>query len=141
VAGTACPARHLLKASVTWTAFEGLSVRKLNALANPGAGGGGRTAWPTQRRRQTPHRKLRMPLRCSWAESDPLLRGYHDEEWGVVEHDGRALWEALMLDGFQAGLAWITVLRKRDDLREAFASFDSIAVARFGPRSWERRCW
>jgi DNA-3-methyladenine glycosylase I len=79
-----------------------------------------------------------MPRRCSWAESDPLLRAYHDEEWGVVERDGRALWEALMLDGFQAGLAWITVLRKRDAFREAFADFDPMVVARFGPRDVAR---
>jgi DNA-3-methyladenine glycosylase I len=79
-----------------------------------------------------------MPRRCSWAESDPLLRAYHDEEWGVVERDGRALWEALMLDGFQAGLAWITVLRKRAGFREAFAGFDPAAVARFGPRDVAR---
>lgn len=57
---------------------------------------------------------------------------YHDEEWGVPERDGRALWEKLMLDGFQAGLAWITVLRKRDAFRAAFAGFDPEAVARFG---------
>ena len=50
--------------------------------------------------------------RCAWAESDPLLQVYHDEEWGVPQHDSRALWELLMLEGFQAGLAWITVLRK-----------------------------
>ncbi len=57
---------------------------------------------------------------------------YHDEEWGVPERDGRALWEKLMLDGFQAGLAWITVLRKREAFRAAFAGFDPEAVARFG---------
>ena len=79
-----------------------------------------------------------MPRRCSWAESDPLLRAYHDEEWGVVERDGRALWEALMLDGFQAGLAWITVLRKRARFREAFAGFVPANVARFGPRDVAR---
>jgi DNA-3-methyladenine glycosylase I len=76
--------------------------------------------------------------RCLWAESDPLLRAYHDEEWGVVERDSRALWEALMLDGFQAGLAWITILRKRDAFREAFAQFDPEAVARFAARDVSR---
>jgi DNA-3-methyladenine glycosylase I len=70
--------------------------------------------------------------RCAWAESDPLLRAYHDQEWGVPEHDSRALWELLMLEGFQAGLAWITVLRKREAFREAFHGFDPGLVARFG---------
>jgi DNA-3-methyladenine glycosylase I len=70
--------------------------------------------------------------RCSWADTDPLLRDYHDREWGVVERDGRALWEALMLDGLQAGLAWITILRKRETLRKAFRRFDPRTVARFG---------
>jgi DNA-3-methyladenine glycosylase I len=69
-------------------------------------------------------------VRCSWAESDPLLRDYHDEEWGVPEHDSRALWEKLMLDGFQAGLSWLIVLRKRDAFRKAFHNFDPKKVAR-----------
>ena len=69
--------------------------------------------------------------RCAWAGSDPLMRAYHDAEWGVPERDGRALWEKLVLDGFQAGLAWITVLRKRDAFRAAFAGFDPAMVARF----------
>ena len=68
--------------------------------------------------------------RCSWADSDPLLRAYHDEEWGVPERDSRALWEALMLDGFQAGLSWLTILRKRDAFRKAFHKFDPRKVAR-----------
>jgi DNA-3-methyladenine glycosylase I len=70
--------------------------------------------------------------RCPWAESDPLLRAYHDEEWGVPEHDSRALWEKLMLDGFQAGLSWLTILRKRDAFRQAFKNFDPALVVRFG---------
>lgn len=69
--------------------------------------------------------------RCSWAESDPLLRVYHDEEWGVPEYDSRALWEKLMLDGFQAGLSWSIILRKRDAFRRAFRNFDPEAIARF----------
>jgi DNA-3-methyladenine glycosylase I len=69
--------------------------------------------------------------RCSWAESDPLLRAYHDEEWGVPDYDSRALWEKLMLDGFQAGLSWIIILRKRDAFRRAFKNFDPKAVAGF----------
>ena len=70
--------------------------------------------------------------RCSWAESDPLMREYHDAEWGVPERDGRRLWEALVLDGFQAGLSWITILRKRDAFREEFQGFDPEVVAKFG---------
>jgi DNA-3-methyladenine glycosylase I len=69
--------------------------------------------------------------RCKWADSDPLMQAYHDEEWGVPERDSRALWELLMLEGFQAGLAWITVLKKRDAFRKAFKSFDPAKVARF----------
>lgn len=70
--------------------------------------------------------------RCAWAESDPLMEAYHDEEWGRPERDSRRLWEALMLDGFQAGLAWITILRKREAFRAAFANFDPKRVATFG---------
>jgi DNA-3-methyladenine glycosylase I len=69
--------------------------------------------------------------RCTWAESDALLRDYHDREWGVPERDSRALWELLILEGFQAGLAWITVLRKRDAFRKAFKGFDPAKVVRF----------
>src|SRR5258707_5399466 len=76
--------------------------------------------------------------RCSWAENDPLLQKYHDEEWGVPNVDGRSLWELLMLEGFQAGLAWITVLRKRDAFRKAFRNFDAKAVARFGEKDIEK---
>jgi DNA-3-methyladenine glycosylase I len=79
-----------------------------------------------------------MPHRCAWADNDPLMRAYHDEEWGVPEHDSRALWEKLMLDGFQAGLAWITILRKRDAFRAAFAGFDPKRVARFTEKDVER---
>jgi DNA-3-methyladenine glycosylase I len=77
-------------------------------------------------------------LRCAWAQHDPLMRQYHDEEWGVPEHDGRALWELLMLEGFQAGLSWITVLRKREAFRSAFRNFDPAKVARFGERDITR---
>ena len=70
--------------------------------------------------------------RCVWAEGDPLMQAYHDKEWGVPERDPRALWEMLMLEGFQAGLAWIIVLRKREAFRAAFAGFDPAKVARFG---------
>jgi DNA-3-methyladenine glycosylase I len=81
---------------------------------------------------------MKEKLRCRWAESDPLLRAYHDEEWGVPEHDSRALWELLMLEGFQAGLAWITVLRKRDEFRKAFRQFDPVKVAKFTEADIER---
>jgi DNA-3-methyladenine glycosylase I len=72
--------------------------------------------------------------RCAWRgmAGDPLYEAYHDTEWGVPEYDSRALWEKLVLDGFQAGLAWITILRKREAFRGAFADFDPEAVARFG---------
>jgi DNA-3-methyladenine glycosylase I len=73
-----------------------------------------------------------MPQRCPWSESDPLLRRYHDEQWGVPLRDSRGLWEVLMLEGFQAGLSWLTILRKRDALRRALAGFEPAAVARFG---------
>jgi DNA-3-methyladenine glycosylase I len=76
--------------------------------------------------------------RCFWAESDPLMQAYHDEEWGVPERDPRALWEKLMLDGFQAGLAWITVLRKREAFRAAFEGFRPERVAEFGEPEIER---
>ena len=71
------------------------------------------------------------PCRCHWTGTDPLYCAYHDEEWGVPEWDSRALWEKLVLDGFQAGLAWITILRKRAAFRAAFAGFDPERVARF----------
>jgi DNA-3-methyladenine glycosylase I len=66
------------------------------------------------------------------------MQAYHDQEWGVPEHESRALWEKLMLDGFQAGLAWITILRKRDAFREAFRGFEPEVVARFGARDIAR---
>jgi DNA-3-methyladenine glycosylase I len=71
-------------------------------------------------------------VRCPWCGTDPLYVAYHDQEWGVPEHDSRALWEKLVLDGFQAGLAWITILRKRDAFRAAFDGFDPERVARYG---------
>jgi DNA-3-methyladenine glycosylase I len=72
------------------------------------------------------------PHRCAWASNDPLMRAYHDQEWGVPERDSRALWEKLMLDGFQAGLSWLTILRKREAFRQAFQGFDPAIVAQFG---------
>jgi len=76
--------------------------------------------------------------RCAWPGTDPLYVAYHDSEWGVPEFESRALWEKLVLDGFQAGLSWITILRKREALRKAFAGFDPEVVARFGEADVER---
>lgn len=73
-----------------------------------------------------------MSERCGWAGPDEIYLKYHDEEWGVPERDARALWEKLVLDGFQAGLSWITILKKRDNFREAFAGFDPEVIARWG---------
>lgn len=70
--------------------------------------------------------------RCGWAGTDPVYMDYHDREWGVPEYDSRALWEKLILDGFQAGLSWITILRKRDNFRRAFAGFDPDEIASWG---------
>jgi len=74
------------------------------------------------------------PIRCAWRgmQGDPLYEHYHDTDWGVPEYDSRALWEKLVLDGFQAGLAWITILRKREAFRAAFDGFDPEKVARYG---------
>jgi DNA-3-methyladenine glycosylase I len=80
----------------------------------------------------------RTPSRCAWAGEDPLMQAYHDEEWGVPERDPQALWEMLMLEGFQAGLSWAIVLRKREALRKAFKGFDPDAVARFTARDINR---
>ncbi len=70
--------------------------------------------------------------RCGWCGSDPLYVEYHDTDWGVPEHDPRALWEKLILDGFQAGLSWITILRKRENFRAAFAGFHPAIIATWG---------
>jgi DNA-3-methyladenine glycosylase I len=70
--------------------------------------------------------------RCAWSQSDPMMRAYHDEEWGVPVGDSRELWELLMLEGFQAGLSWAIILRKREGFRKAFKGFDPKKVARFG---------
>ena len=77
-------------------------------------------------------------VRCPWAQQDPLYVAYHDEEWGVPEYDDRALFEKLLLDGFQAGLSWITILRKRDNFRGAFDAFKPEKIARYTPAKIER---
>ena len=69
--------------------------------------------------------------RCPWPGQDPFYVAYHDDEWGVPEYDDRALYEKLVLDGFQAGLSWITILRKRENFRRAFAGFEPAVIARF----------
>lgn len=76
--------------------------------------------------------------RCHWPGEDPLYLSYHDSEWGVPEYDSRALYEKLVLDGFQAGLSWITVLRKREAFRKAFHGFDPRRIARYGSADIER---
>ena len=76
--------------------------------------------------------------RCAWPGQDPLYVAYHDEEWGVPEYDDRALFEKLILDGFQAGLSWITILRKRDNFRRAFDAFEPAKIARYTPKKIER---
>ena len=71
--------------------------------------------------------------RCQWAGSDPLYESYHDLEWGVPLHDDRQLFEFLLLEGAQAGLSWITILKKRENYRKAFDGFDAEKIARYGP--------
>ena len=77
-------------------------------------------------------------VRCPWPKDDPLYVAYHDDEWGVPEYDDRALYEKLILDGFQAGLSWITILRKRDNFRRAFDDFAPEKIARYTPKKVER---
>jgi len=79
-----------------------------------------------------------MAKRCTWAQNDPLMQAYHDQEWGIPERNSRALWEKLMLDGFQAGLSWIIILRKREAFRKAFQGFDPQLVSRFGKKEVAR---
>jgi len=77
-------------------------------------------------------------MRCPWCGTDPLYVAYHDDEWGVPSHDDRHLFEMLILEGAQAGLSWITILRKREAYRTAFAGFDPVKVARFTPARVDR---
>src|SRR5471030_1217144 len=76
--------------------------------------------------------------RYHWPGEDPLYLSYHDTEWGVPEYDSRALYEKLVLDGFQAGLSWITILRKRENFRKAFHNFDPHKIARYGDKDISR---
>ena len=75
-----------------------------------------------------------MKLRCPWASNDPLYILYHDQEWGVPVHDDRKLFEMLILEGAQAGLSWITILKKRENYRKAFDNFDAKKIARYGEK-------
>lgn len=79
-----------------------------------------------------------MQERCGWCGAEPIYVDYHDTEWGVPEYDSRALWEKLILDGFQAGLSWITILKKRDNFRRAFEGFDPNIIATWGDEDVER---
>jgi DNA-3-methyladenine glycosylase I len=79
-----------------------------------------------------------LAARCAWTGRDPLYVRYHDEEWGVPQADDRALFEKLILEGFQAGLSWITILRKREHFRRAFDGFDPEAMARYKDRDVRR---
>ena len=80
-------------------------------------------------------------LRCQWCEASPDYRGYHDEEWGFPVTDERRLFEKICLEGFQAGLSWLTILNKREAFRKGFANFEAEKVARFGDRRHRRACW
>ena len=82
--------------------------------------------------------KLKNKPRCWWCGEDPLYVKYHDTEWGVPLHDDRKLFEMLILEGFQAGLSWFTILRKRENFRKAFSGFDAQKVARFTKRDMQR---
>ncbi len=79
-----------------------------------------------------------MTERCGWCGTEPLYIDYHDTEWGVPEYDSRTLWEKLILDGFQAGLSWLTILKKRDNFRAAFEGFDPNVIAGWGEADVER---
>ena len=79
-----------------------------------------------------------MTCRCDWGSGDPLYLAYHDEEWGVPAHDDRHLFEMLVLEGAQAGLSWLTILRKRENYRRAFDHFDIARVAAYGEADMER---
>jgi DNA-3-methyladenine glycosylase I len=90
----------------------------------------------TMSRRQTS--RSTVLKRCAWAGTDPLYQAYHDTEWGIPLHDDRKLFEMLILEGAQAGLSWITILRKRENYRTAFDGFDPVRVARYTPARIDR---
>ncbi|MFZ5426557.1 MAG: DNA-3-methyladenine glycosylase I [Thermodesulfobacteriota bacterium] len=78
------------------------------------------------------------PVRCPWCGTDPLYIDYHDREWGTPLRDDQALFELLVLEGFQAGLSWLTILKRREGFRQAFGGFDAEAMAAYGPKDFER---
>lgn len=82
--------------------------------------------------------KTQTRQRCSWAGDNKLMQEYHDKEWGLPLHDSRALWELLVLEGFQAGLSWSTILNKREAFRQAFANFDPATVAKYKEKDIQR---
>lgn len=81
---------------------------------------------------------MNEPVRCDWCGTEPIYTAYHDEEWGVPVYDGRALWEKLILDGFQAGLSWITILKRREGFIRAFDGFDPVIIAGYSDDDIER---
>jgi len=81
---------------------------------------------------------MNAPNRCGWVTQDPLYQAYHDTEWGVPQHDDTRIFEAIVLDGFQAGLSWLTILKKRENFRAAFDGFDATKVAAYGEAEIER---
>lgn len=83
-------------------------------------------------------KSAKEPVRCAWCGTDPLYIKYHDEEWGKTTHDDKTLFEFLILEGAQAGLSWITILRRREAYRKAFANFDAKKVAKFTEGDVER---
>src|SRR5205085_5182662 len=110
-----------------------------------GIGSGGLGAFAHRGRARTCEAQGMTPLlqpdclpRCPWPGQDPLYLAYHDQEWGVPEYDDRALYEKLVLDGFQAGLSWIIILRKRDNFRRAFDAFEPAKIARYTPKKVAR---
>ena len=121
---------------------EGLAMVRIDRLedAQPRRApivAAGRNADRRSRRRADRPMAADDKIRCVWPGADPLYLAYHDEEWGVPERDDRALYEKLILDGFQAGLSWITILRKREAFRAAFDRFEPEKIARYTPKKVE----
>src|SRR5881394_2282977 len=118
--------------------FSGTSIEDILSPGN--TSGNSRIASPTTISQLAILRNMAdAKRRCWWVDGgDPLYAAYHDEEWGVPQHDDRKLFEMLLLEGFQAGLSWITILRKRENFRKAFRNFDAEAIVRFKKRDLER---
>src|SRR6185295_2839264 len=118
--------------------FSGTSIEDILSPGN--TSGNSRIASQTTISQPATLRNMpRGRVRCWWADGgDALYAAYHDEEWGVPQHDDRKLFEMLLLEGFQAGLSWITILRKRENFRRAFRDFDAEIIVRFKKRDLER---